>query len=157
MAKLHVINGPYKGQSFDLKGESLTIGRSGDNSIQIKDLSVSRNHIKILKKDNKFYVQDLGSTNGTYIHGQRIESGKKIEVKEGLPIVMGKIMICLGKAGTKDTTQTLETNDLSTISREKGTVKEAMQTHEMADLESDLSIEEIATQKDRPNTQTKNM
>lgn len=135
MNKLHIINGPYKGRSFDLGKARLTIGRSSENDIQIKDLSVSRNHLKISRKNEKYYVEDLGSTNGTYIHGQRVESGKSIEVKEGLPIVMGKIMICLGK----------------------GDAPGELTSHDIADLSSDLNMEELVSKKNRPNTPGKNM
>ena len=48
MAKLHIIKGPLKGKIFDLEGETVFIGRSSRNDIQIKDLTISRKQIKIL-------------------------------------------------------------------------------------------------------------
>jgi hypothetical protein len=67
MAKLHIIKGPLKGKIFDLEGETVFIGRSSRNDIQIKDATISRKQIKIFKIGKKFLVEDLKSTNGTMI------------------------------------------------------------------------------------------
>ncbi|UCF85558.1 MAG: FHA domain-containing protein, partial [Desulfobacteraceae bacterium] len=97
MSKLYVMNGPLEGQSFKLESDTILIGRSPDNDIQIKDSSISRNHLKILRKDNKYFIEDLRTTNGTFVNGKRLSPGKSFEVKEGLPVIIGKIFISLGK------------------------------------------------------------
>ena len=89
MAKLYIMNGPNKGQFFELKDDAIYIGRSPDNDIQMNDLTDSRKHLKILTKANKYFIEDLKSKNGTFVNGKQIDSGKEFEVKEGVPIAIG--------------------------------------------------------------------
>jgi sigma-B regulation protein RsbU (phosphoserine phosphatase) len=97
MAKLYVIEGPFKGKTFDLDGETVFIGRSSRNDIQIKDATISRKQIKIFRIGKKFLVEDLKSTNGTMINGELIEPGEGFEVDEGDSISMGNTVIRLGE------------------------------------------------------------
>ncbi|MDP6178953.1 MAG: FHA domain-containing protein [Desulfatiglandales bacterium] len=113
MTKLRIISGPDKGQSFYLKNSIIYIGRSPDNKIQIKDESVSRNHLKICKERNKYFIEDLERATGTYIDGKQIGPNSEFEVKEGLPISIGMITICLGKMLQEDTLAVLDAIDLS--------------------------------------------
>jgi hypothetical protein len=98
MHKLHVLNGPEMGQVFELKDAPTYVGRSEDNDIQIENRSVSRRHLKIVQRENKFFVTDLQSENGTFIGGNLIPPGLEVEVEDGRPITMGMCMICLGEA-----------------------------------------------------------
>ena len=99
MIKLYMMDGPDEGQSFDLEADMITIGRSPGNDIQLSDRTVSRKHMKILKKDGKYFIEDLDSTNGTYVHGEQVKPGGQVEVKEGLTISIGMSLICLGDKG----------------------------------------------------------
>ena len=69
MSKIYIVSGPDKGRSFDIKGDTICIGRSPGNNIQIKDKSVSRKHLKIIRRGDKYFVEDLKSKNGTFING----------------------------------------------------------------------------------------
>lgn len=97
MAKLYVIEGPFKGKTFDLDGETVFIGRSSRNDIQIKDATISRKQIKIFRIGKKFLVEDLKSTNGTMINGELIEPGEGFEVDEGDTISIGNTVVRLGE------------------------------------------------------------
>ena len=97
MIELHILTGPDQGQSFQMKGDTISIGRSRDSDIQIKDRTVSRNHLKIIKKKDQYYVRDVKSQNGTFFNGEYIKPDEDVEVKEGVPIVIGMSVICLGK------------------------------------------------------------
>jgi PAS domain-containing protein len=102
MTKLYIINGPIAGQAFDLMGEITSIGRASDNSIQLDDRSVSRRHVRIIRKDNKFFIEDLNSKNGTLIDGSPIKSGIELKIEEGIPISIGDILISLGTRYSED-------------------------------------------------------
>ena len=97
MTELHILNGPEIGRSYELSGVATYIGRSLDNDIQIKDITVSRRHAKIVKRGNKYFITDLKSQNGTFFNGNYIAPGLELELKEGVPIAIGMSVICLGE------------------------------------------------------------
>ena len=112
MPKIYVMNGPDKGRSFEVDEEAIFVGRAPDNEIHIKDKSVSRKHLKIVKRGEKYYVTDLGSKNGTFIDGMRVTGGKEYEVREGMPIAVGKTFLSIGKAYPDDVLAVLDSIDL---------------------------------------------
>ncbi|MCD6296763.1 MAG: FHA domain-containing protein [Deltaproteobacteria bacterium] len=97
MTSLHIINGPLEDFSFHLEKETTLIGRSSGNDVQIKDQSVSKRHAKILRKGEKYFIEDLNSYNGTQILGNPIEPGVLFELDEGIPVTIGNVAISLGK------------------------------------------------------------
>jgi pSer/pThr/pTyr-binding forkhead associated (FHA) protein len=115
MIKLYVMNGAQQGQSYALKGETTTLGRSSDNDIQIRDDHLSRKQLKIIARGRRCFIVDLGSTNGTLLNGERIEPGKEFEVGEGSPIVVGKTIICLGQALPMDDSYPVDLVDLTNL------------------------------------------
>lgn len=73
LATLEVVNeGPTKGTRYEIRGPLTNVGRGAHNDISIVDGSVSDQHAKITRRDGEWYVQDVGSTNGTYVAGKRI-------------------------------------------------------------------------------------
>ena len=97
MSKLYVLNEPDTGRSFELKEGANYLGRSHENEVQIKDETVSRQHLRILKKGNSYFLTDLGSLNGTFCGGQYLNAGIEVEVKEGMPIAIGMTLLCIGE------------------------------------------------------------
>ena len=98
MIKLYVMDGVDEIQSFDLAGDAVHVGRSAENQIRMKDGYVSGHHLKIVEKGDRYFVRDLGSTNGTFVNGHPIPPDVEVEVEEGVPITIGMSLICLGKA-----------------------------------------------------------
>lgn len=87
MAKLVLsMNGVVQGE-FELNQERLTIGRKPDNDIQIDNLAVSGKHALIITILDDSFLEDLGSTNGTYVNGKLV---KKHVLKDGDVIAIGK-------------------------------------------------------------------
>lgn len=130
MTKLHVINELSKGESHDLERDITYVGRSADNDISVKDKFVSRKHLKILKKENKYIIEDLKSTNGTFVNGRQIRPGVEYEVSEGLPIAIGMSVICMGETCPEDILAFLNSIDVARdISRKFGlSIKDRRQT-----------------------------
>lgn len=87
MATLQLIFNGEKQQEIPLNKETMTIGRKPENDIQIDNLAVSSKHAKILTILNDSFVEDMGSTNGTYVNGSLI---KKQALKHGDVIKVGK-------------------------------------------------------------------
>jgi len=130
MTKLHVINELSKGESHELERDITYVGRSADNDILVKDKFVSRKHLKILCKENRYIIEDLKSTNGTFINGRQIRPGVEYEVSEGLPIAIGMSVICMGERCPEDILAFLNSIDVARdISRKFGlSIKDRRQT-----------------------------
>lgn len=102
MTSLYVISGPDIGRSFQMEKEEIFIGRSPENEIQIKDRFVSRRHLRIAKREEKYYLEDLESKNGTFVDGTLISPGVSVGLEEGTTVVMGMSVICLGEKCSGD-------------------------------------------------------
>jgi pSer/pThr/pTyr-binding forkhead associated (FHA) protein len=72
MAKLVILNQGMIGRSFELNVERTTVGRVEDNTFQIADPSVSSHHAEIVLKGADLLIRDIGSTNGSFINGEKI-------------------------------------------------------------------------------------
>jgi pSer/pThr/pTyr-binding forkhead associated (FHA) protein len=97
MIKIYVVDGTEEIQSFEFRKDTIHIGRSSDNDIKMRDEYVSRRHLKVFKRGGKYFLQDLSSSNGTFVNGLQVAPGAEVEVKEGAPITVGMSLICLGK------------------------------------------------------------
>ena len=113
MINIYFINGKHKEKSFEFKCDSISIGRSPNNDIQVKDKSISRKHIKILRKEGKYFIEDLKSTNGAFVNGTQINPSQEVKVEEGAPISIGKIMFSLEKEHSGDISGILDSIDSS--------------------------------------------
>ena len=154
MKDLFVLSGPESNLSFELKGEVTYVGRSAKNHIQIKDSTISRKHLKISSRRGKLFLTDLQSKNGTFLNGHFIQPGIEVEIKEGVPIVIGMSVICLG-GGCMDLIQPLL--DSIEIHREKpdesGIFLETRDTSNHKKLELLYNISEVLME-NLPVTQT---
>ncbi len=64
--------GPTVGKIFDLTKDVVTIGRDVTNDITINDAEVSRHHARLMRQANVYTLEDLGSTNGTFVNSLRL-------------------------------------------------------------------------------------
>jgi pSer/pThr/pTyr-binding forkhead associated (FHA) protein len=65
-------SGPTPGKVYELLQEDLTIGRDISNAIVINDPEISRRHSRLSAQAGSYVIEDLGSTNGTFVNGQRL-------------------------------------------------------------------------------------
>lgn len=80
LATLVITNvGPTQGQRFDVRTPLAHVGRGAHNDIAINDDSVSETHAKLQRREDGWFLTDLGSTNGTYVGGSRFTGERKLE------------------------------------------------------------------------------
>lgn len=70
--RLVMRSGPTVGKVFPLEKAELFVGRDLSNDVVINDPEISRRHARLFQQGNSFVLEDLGSTNGTFVNGQRI-------------------------------------------------------------------------------------
>ena len=85
--RIHVTSGPKRGIEVLLGNEPLTIGRAPESGFVIQDDYTSTRHAKLLNWDGSWIVQDLDSTNGTYVGGRRITQPTPLH--PGIPVRIG--------------------------------------------------------------------
>jgi len=130
MTKLYVVGGKEEHQSFDLQGETISIGRAPENDIQIEDKYISRKHLEIQKKGNKYFIRDLNTKNGTFVNGKQISPEDQFELGAGHTIVIGMSVICLDEGSSEDVLAFLDSIKPVKTTRDSGTIffKDRMMT-----------------------------
>lgn len=93
MPSVRILNGPNRNQTFVLRGGEL-VGRDPSNAIQVFAPGVSRKHFRFDAEGAVMYVQDLGSSNGTYVNNARIS---KHHLKEADTITVGGINLLFSR------------------------------------------------------------
>ena len=75
-ALLLVKRGPNAGSTFLLEKDLATCGRDPSSDVFLDDVTVSRKHAEFHRRDDGFFVKDVGSLNGTYVNGDSVEETK---------------------------------------------------------------------------------
>ena len=78
--------GGRAGETFHLEGERTTIGRSPDCGIFLDDVTVSRRHAVLTNRDGRFFIEDQGSLNGTFLNRRRIDEAAELNDDDELQI-----------------------------------------------------------------------
>lgn len=85
--RLVITSGPREGMEIDLPAEQLTIGRSSESGLVIRDDYTSTHHARLMLWDDHWVIQDLDSTNGTFLDGTRVTL--PTAVPAGTPVTIG--------------------------------------------------------------------
>jgi hypothetical protein len=80
-----------RGRTYEL-GDELTVGRAGGCQVSLEgDSYVSQLHARVFRRDGQFYVEDLGSTNGTYVNRRKVTA--PIAIRKGDRLQVGKTVM----------------------------------------------------------------
>jgi pSer/pThr/pTyr-binding forkhead associated (FHA) protein len=101
---LRFISGKYQGGEFPIRmNREIIIGRSSDLDMVLVEDMVSRRHAKITSTDMEVYIQDLGSTNGTFVNGEKISRSR---LNEGDRVLVGTSIMKVVGADERSFSQT---------------------------------------------------
>jgi len=89
---LVLVNTEAAGATFPLQGPALRIGKASDNDVVLDHPTVSRNHLEVRRQGDRFLVQDLGSTNGTFVDGAQV---REAYLKPGALLEVGDVQLRL--------------------------------------------------------------
>src|SRR4051812_11953132 len=89
--KLVITGGTLQGTTVPLAGVPITIGRADDSTLVLTDDYVSTRHARLVPRDDGWVLEDLGSTNGTYLGRQRVT--EPVHVALGAQIRVGKTVL----------------------------------------------------------------
>ena len=91
LASLLVRNGRLKGRRLPVKVPVVNIGRADYNDVVIADPSVSTSHAKLQRRDDIWMLTDLGSTNGTFVEGERLTG--EVALGPGTTVKFGEVAV----------------------------------------------------------------
>lgn len=97
------VSGPHQGKSFALRGPEVVVGRGQDALLAVDlplDDSVSRQHGRIVRDGEAVYFEDTGSSFGSWVNEQQVQSGQRVQLAPGALIRLGpSTIIRVGQAG----------------------------------------------------------
>jgi hypothetical protein len=88
---IKIKEGPDKGKTFPLSDGDNVIGRKEDNQIKLSDPEISRTHSLIIIINHQPWLEDMGSTNGTYLNGKKVT--ERIKLQNGDLISLGNTVV----------------------------------------------------------------
>lgn len=89
--RLVVTEGPLRGTTLPLGNSAVLIGRAPSCTLVLDDDYSSSQHARVFQQDGTWYVEDMGSTNGTFVDDRRVSG--TVEVRPGTPIRIGQSVI----------------------------------------------------------------
>jgi pSer/pThr/pTyr-binding forkhead associated (FHA) protein len=89
--ELAVTGGNLAGTIITLADQQITIGRAGDATLVLTDDYASTRHARLFPQNGEWIVEDLGSTNGTYLDRQKVSAPTPVQI--GVPIRIGKTVL----------------------------------------------------------------
>jgi pSer/pThr/pTyr-binding forkhead associated (FHA) protein len=91
---LIVASGPRRGLHWALVDGSTRVGRDPHDGIFLDDVTVSRHHAEFVVEGDSLVVRDLGSTNGTYVNGERLDGA---ELESGDEVIIGRFHLVVSR------------------------------------------------------------
>src|SRR3954462_7556758 len=117
---LRFISGKYQGGEYPLaEGQEIVIGRSSELDMVLVEEMVSRKHARIALTDGTINIEDLGSTNGTFVNGEKVQQGT---LREGDRVLIGTNILKV-IATAQDAEQKL---DLKSVAAGRVTARQRM-------------------------------
>lgn len=125
-----IMIGEAGNESYSIKEGISTIGRDADNDIQLTGANISRHHAKIHNMAGVVEIEDMGSSNGTYVNGKKI---MRERISHGNEIRMGRVYFLFEEVSSVGSDESQQSRDYSTRVKNE-TVKTKMNTKAPAEV-----------------------
>lgn len=89
--QLVVVEGPLKGRTLPLAASPILLGRAQEATLVLEDDYASGRHARLFPQGSRWFIEDLGSTNGTYLADQQLTRALPVEL--GVPVRIGKTVL----------------------------------------------------------------
>jgi pSer/pThr/pTyr-binding forkhead associated (FHA) protein len=89
--RLVITEGALAGTTLPLSDQTVTIGRADSSTLVLTDDFVSNHHARLMRREGTWYLEDLGSTNGTYLDRQKVSDPTPLPT--GVPVRIGKTVL----------------------------------------------------------------
>jgi hypothetical protein len=98
---LIITEGEQTGQRWTIRQDSFVIGRGGECDLVLPERQVSREHIRIYRENDRYYLQDLDSKNGTWVNGNQLKNST-VQLRDGddISVAMAVRLIFVGSEST---------------------------------------------------------
>lgn len=97
---LTVIEGKYANQHWVIDRDEILIGRDDTCDVVLPERQISRQHVRIYLEENQYYVEDLGSRNGTWVNGERLEGTRELYDNDEIHIALAVRLQFVGSGAT---------------------------------------------------------
>lgn len=87
-----ILPAPAENQVFTLTSDLVTVGRDLTSTVVIQEPEVSRNHLRMSRQGSNYSIEDLGSTNGTFVDGEALQPGNPVTLKGGEVLEIGMMV-----------------------------------------------------------------
>lgn len=92
--------GELAGQRWTIDTDEFVVGRGSDSNLVLPERQVSRYHIKILRQNGRFFLQDLGSKNGTHLNGEQVTGTVPLQDGDEIQIALCVKLVFVGTDAT---------------------------------------------------------
>ncbi len=97
---LVVMDGPDANQSYPIEKDQVVLGREDHCDIVLRERQISREHIKVLRNDGHYFVEDLASRNGTWVNGKKLEGTQELYDNDEIHIALAVRLQFVGSGAT---------------------------------------------------------
>lgn len=97
---LLITEGELRGQQWVLYSDELLVGRGGHCDIVVPDSRVSREHVRVFREAEEYFVEDLGSKNGSHLNGEKLEGKRSIREGDEIQVALAVKMKFIGSEAT---------------------------------------------------------
>lgn len=118
MSVLTILHGPETGRHLSLSDTRTTLGRNADCTIPLTGKQVSRQHAHLYHQDGKYVLEDLGSSNGTFVNGKRIPAHRPTALSERDTFQIGPYLFGFREAPPATSATVTEEKEPSHVVRE---------------------------------------